>query len=152
MRIPTIPTLDGIDQNTQRVLQAIKAVIEVREGRLAENSGERFIRLSEFEAVPNWNDADLINSWVNYGTPYANAGYNRDRGMVFLRGAIKTGTVGTVAFILPVGFRPKFTVLAAVCSNAGFGQVTVAATGEVTPITPSSNVIVSLDTVRFSYY
>ena len=61
-----------------------------------------------FLTVEDWNAPSLINSWVNYGGAYDTAGYYIDPyGVVHLKGALKTGTSGTVAFVLPTGYRPQ---------------------------------------------
>lgn len=50
----------------------------------------------------------LLNSWVNFGSVYLDAGYYKDSlGRVHLQGLIKNGTVPNNAFVLPVGYRPS---------------------------------------------
>ena len=58
------------------------------------------------------------NGWANY-TPgtYPSAGYYKDRGRVYLTGLVKGGTVGAVAWNLPVGYRPPLFVHL-VCASA----------------------------------
>lgn len=54
-----------------------------------------------------WIAPTLLNSWANYGSTYATAGYLKDPlGFVHLKGAIQTGASGTSAFTLPAGYRP----------------------------------------------
>lgn len=54
-----------------------------------------------------WIAPSLTNSWVNYGAPYALAGYMRKNGIVYLQGLVKLGAVtGVPIFTLPPGFRP----------------------------------------------
>lgn len=49
----------------------------------------------------------FANSWVNYGSTNAVAGFRKDAlGWVTLQGLIKNGTAGQPAFTLPVGWRP----------------------------------------------
>jgi hypothetical protein len=49
----------------------------------------------------------LINSWANTGGANLNAGYWKDPfGMVHIHGIISGGAASTVAFVLPVGYRP----------------------------------------------
>lgn len=55
-------------------------------------------------------DATLENSWVNYGSPYANVGYWKDgKGYLHMEGLCSNGTqsAGTVVFTLPSGYRPS---------------------------------------------
>lgn len=47
----------------------------------------------------------LLNSWVNYGSPYATAGYTKIAGVVYLRGLIRFGVIGDPAFQLPPRYR-----------------------------------------------
>lgn len=55
-----------------------------------------------------WTSPTLINSWTNFGSPYALAGYYKDGlDIVHLRGLIKGGSVGTTIFALPIGYRPS---------------------------------------------
>ena len=100
-----------------------------------------------------WTDvSSFLNSWVNYASgSYANAAYKLGPGStVTLRGLIKSGTVNSSAFTLPVGYRPSTNLLFAVGSNAAFGLVQVQSSGNVVPITPSNNTYVSLDSIIFS--
>jgi len=56
-----------------------------------------------------WTAATLINSWANTaGNEAQYQKVNNDR--VFVTGRITTGSAGTVAFVLPSGFRPAFKV------------------------------------------
>jgi hypothetical protein len=61
----------------------------------------------------------LLNSWVNYGSSYQDAAFYKDPfGYVHIIGLIKNGTINTVAFTLPVGYRPVYNVVAATrCYN-----------------------------------
>jgi hypothetical protein len=76
------------------------------------------------------------NSWVNYDTsPGRSAFFYRDRGRVYLGGVIKTGASNTVAFTLPVGYRPLIgNVSFAVNSSGAAAQVSIDSSGNVTPI------------------
>lgn len=61
--------------------------------------------------LPAWIAPSLTNSWVNFGTPYALAGYYLEpSGTVRLRGMLKGGAVSTIALTLPVGYRPEYTM------------------------------------------
>lgn len=72
------------------------------------------------------------NGWVNYDTRIARF-RKYDDGRVRLEGIIKSGTVATAAFTLPVGYRPVTPAeLYFPCvSNAVFCQVNIAPNGNV---------------------
>lgn len=91
----------------------------------------------------------LTNGWANFGAPNGNASYYRDQfGVVRLAGVIKSGGIGSAAFVLPANCRPAATVRLATESNGALGVLTVDAAGNVTPAT-GSNVKFSLDGVTF---
>lgn len=72
------------------------------------------------------------NSWENYGGTNASASYYKDAfGRVHLKGTIKTGVSGTVAFTLPAGYRPQEAEIFAVVANGALGVVTVNPDGTV---------------------
>jgi hypothetical protein len=57
-----------------------------------------------------WITPTFINSWANFGSGFEAAGYLKDPfGFVHLKGVITGGSAGTVAFVLPAGFRPGAT-------------------------------------------
>ena len=146
-KLPQIPAITK--ENVPAVLQAIKDIIELRSGQRPEAAGSQFITKDTFEANPVWQAPVFVNSWVNYGSGFNNAGFTKDRsGVIRLRGLIKSGTVTASAFVLPVGFRPAQQHLFAVISNGAIGRVDVQADGEVV-ITAGSNVYVSLDNIAF---
>jgi hypothetical protein len=53
-----------------------------------------------------WVSPTLLNSWVNWGSPYQGLQYRKVGDIVHLRGLVKFGTVATTIFTLPSGFRP----------------------------------------------
>ena len=66
------------------------------------------------EDVDGWADwiavsggIGFANSWVNYAAGYNDAEYRKHSdGSVQVRGMVKSGTAGSVAFTLPSGYRP----------------------------------------------
>ena len=145
-KIPQIPAITS--GNATVVLQALKEIIEIRNGQRG-NGDDAYITRGEYEAEPVWEVPVLVNSWVNFGLGYNNAGYTRDRsGVVRLRGRIKSGTLPASAFLLPVGYRPINDNLFAVDSNSAYGMVWVKSGGDVY-INNGSNVSVSLDGISF---
>lgn len=103
--------------------------------------------------VQAWIDiVTFDNSWVNYSSTYAPAGYYKDPwDVVHLRGMIKDGTVGAIngtAFTLPAGYRPEYDLKFAVSSDNAFGEVQVRPAGYVVMLT-GSNVFFDLAPVSF---
>ena len=89
------------------------------------------------------------NGWINYSSAYNSAGFYKSMGRVYLKGLIKTGSVGNTAFTLPEGYRPEYENLFSVLSNGAAGRVDIFADGTVKPITPSNNTWVQLDGISF---
>lgn len=89
------------------------------------------------------------NSWVNFGGGPDTIAYMKDAlGFVHVRGAMKSGTINTTAFTLPVGYRPGNTVAFATTSNNLFGSITVDSSGNVNP-NVGSNVFVYTSVICF---
>ncbi len=92
----------------------------------------------------------LLNSWVNFGSSYVDAGYLKDQfGFVRLRGVVKSGTVTAIIFQLPAGYRPSKDIFKAVSSNGAFGLVTIDSAGNVIA-SSGSNSWFSLDEISFA--
>lgn len=107
-------------------------------------------REPEFRRIGSTGSPTFENSWVNFGAGWQVAGFWRDAfGWVHLRGLIKSGTVGSNAFTLPPGYRPKLSEAFGVDSNSAYGRVEVLADGSVIPKTPSNNAYVSLSGIKF---
>lgn len=53
----------------------------------------------------------LQNGWLWYGAPYPPPRFCRRGGVVYIQGMVKTGTLNSVIFTLPVGFRPDSQLL-----------------------------------------
>jgi hypothetical protein len=98
-----------------------------------------------------WSAPALVNGWVNFGSSYnySTVGYRKLGDMVWLKGLLKSGTVGAVMFTLPVGYRPLARCGFAIESNNAFGRVDVQPDGTVFTVL-ASNVFVSLDGIVFS--
>lgn len=97
-----------------------------------------------------WTTPTMQNSWVNYDSAnFSPAGYEKDAdGIVYLRGFIKTGTIGSAAYTLPVGSRPSKTILREAATSSGIGRVDIFASGAVVPVS-GSNGWFSLDGITF---
>lgn len=105
-----------------------------------------------------WTDATLGNSWVNFGSGYANGGYRLDKeGYVHLRGAIKSGTTtdATLLFTLPVGSRPaNIMIMLAPClagttPNGGMCQLLLGTDGTVRIYAAPGNGFLCFDGLTF---
>ena len=92
------------------------------------------IALKADAAFPGWTAPTFQNSWTNFGGGYSNAGYYKDAfGRVYLRGLIKSGTIGAAAFTLPAGYRPPGDERFFVESNGGGSILVVDSSGSVSP-------------------
>jgi len=81
-----------------------------------------------------WTGVTFSNGWNNM-SGWSPVQYRKMGDMVYLRGNATGGTVGTVAFTLPVGFRPpghlSFTIPMLTGSVWGFGYLEQLSTGVV---------------------
>jgi hypothetical protein len=111
--------------------------------------------VSQVTTIPNWTVATLVNSWAQYGGSYAYAAYTKQpNGLVLLRGAVKSGTTGTIMFNLPTGYRPQYdAAFASVDGNNNHCTVVARADGTVVLLASTGYTVntafISLDVVRF---
>ena len=104
------------------------------------------VLLSSGEA---WTAPTLTNAWINFGGTLGTAAYRKDAmGFVHLKGVVKSGTIGSAIFELPVGYRPAGDTRFPVVSNNAFGVCAISSAGSVVP-TVGSNVSFSLDGITF---
>lgn len=94
-----------------------------------------------------WQTPTLLNGWVNFGAGYTQAAYRRVGNKVILRGLIKTGS--SIAFTLPVGYRPTALHHLSTVSYSGVATVNVYSDGTVNFGTGASTTWTSLDGVEF---
>jgi len=91
----------------------------------------------------------LINSWVNKGGGDKTAVYWKDMmQIVHLEGTISSGVIGTVAFNLPVGYRPGANLSYPIVSYGLFGYITIFSDGRVY-VSVGDTRAVDLNTVSF---
>jgi hypothetical protein len=98
-----------------------------------------------------WIAPTFQNAWTNFGAPYLNAGYRKVADHVFLRGVVKSGTVGsgTPVFTLPSGYRPAVQFIVACATNNNvIGRWNVGTDGTVA-LNTGSNVWAMLDGLCF---
>lgn len=103
-------------------------------------------------ATEAWTAPTLVNSWVNYGSGYNNAGYYKDSfGIVHIRGLIKSGTTssGTTLFTLPSGYRPTAEYIIACTSAGGYVEIRVDTSGNVKGFAGLNSIYTSLDGIHF---
>lgn len=94
------------------------------------------------------NIGSFTGGWTNLGSPESNTAYKRKLNVVRLRGAVKTGSLSSAAFTLPVGYRPAGQRYFAVVANNAFGAVRIDANGDVVP-TAGDTTWVALDNISF---
>ena len=91
-----------------------------------------------------WTRPTFVNNWVDYEAlapgVSRNAMFAKDErtGVVYMRGLIKTGAIYTVAFTLPMGYRPPWQLHIVTTSNSLFGHLVIGADGTVNPSVGSS--------------
>lgn len=90
------------------------------------------------------------NAWVNHLAGYRTAAFYKDQfGVVYLKGLVKNGVIGSKIFTLPLGFRPvQDQVLHATVSNSAIGRVDIGTDGGVYPQL-GNNAWFSLEGVSF---
>ncbi|MNI71082.1 hypothetical protein D3C73_1269390 [compost metagenome] len=152
---PTIPcTIIGSYTDNE------KALIDTIVDRL-QNNNERISVIENKKAdkdTPKWIEPTLLNGWVVRDTSLSNPGYFKDsQGYVHIRGVVSSGAMNTSLFILPKGFRPKFTYVYMVGANIDggsdvLGRVNISIDGRVSilpisGITLTSTGWVSLDNI-----
>ncbi len=94
--------------------------------------------------IPAPTAPTLLNSWVNAGGANMVAGYWKDAyGVVHLQGFVQSGTVASIIFTLPTGYRPTAKIF--FYSNDG---ITVEANGDVTSAGPTGSHILDGFTFR----
>lgn len=99
---------------------------------------------AEQTKIANLDDGTYItptmqNGWINYSTTYQYAGYRKDEsGTVHVKGLVKSGTVNTSVFTLPVGYRPAYNHIFPSDSNSAIERVDAYADGRIMAYTASN--------------
>ncbi len=106
----------------------------------------RIAPLDPLHVIGGSGEPGFAGAWVNYDSRVA-AFYRRGE-RIYLQGVVKSGTVGSAIFTLPLGYRPAHTHIFPVVANDLFGAVHVAETGAVTHYL-GSNVYVDLAPINF---
>jgi len=97
-----------------------------------------------------WIAPTLLNSWVNFGSGFNDAGYMKDSlGFVHLRGLVKDGVLSSNdIFILPASYRPANQAINITISNNLIGRVDIATDGGIQAVS-GDNAWVTLDGITF---
>lgn len=93
--------------------------------------------------LAEWQRPTYSNSWVDFSGSIIGRYQKLPSGLVVSSGAIKSGTLNTVAFTVPAAYRPDQDVNLAAESN-GYGKMRIEADGDVVPVA-GDNSIFSLD-------
>lgn len=138
LNLPNLQLLAaGLPPDMQRVLGAALRA----QDKLNRDISDALTALS----VWTWQRPQLLNDWQDFSSTLVARYTKTAAGFVVLSGAIKSGTVGSTAFTLPVGFRPGQDLNLAPWS---FGETPskffVGPDGSVQPLV-GSNVIFFLD-------
>jgi microcystin-dependent protein len=76
-----------------------------------------------YDPIPidtGWITPAFVNGWVNYDpTTYSVAKYRKIGNVVYVSGLVKSGTLNTDIFILPVGYRPARNLHFATAQSPG---------------------------------
>lgn len=107
-------------------------------------------------STPVWTNATLVPSWQNYDGGYPWAGYQKDAfGVVRLTGLVRWGAVGSVIFVLPVGYRPTIDHIYVAWADGGTARVDTKPWGDVMLVAygpGGNNGFVSLDGISFATF
>ena len=94
--------------------------------------------IASLQAVDTWHEVGAVdepvfeNSWVNFGAGYYDLSFFKDAlGWVHIRGMVKLGTVGTIIFTLPAGYRSSGNIQVPTVCNDLFGSLFINTLGEV---------------------
>lgn len=87
---------------------------------------------------PGWTDVVFQNGWQPGGLFSSDHIYTRRGSWVFVEVVMKNGTMGTVAFTLPVGYRPTMQLIFSAngdlfTADPGQEDYRIYPTGEVIP-------------------
>ena len=99
--------------------------------------------------TPIWTAPTLLNSWVNYGSGNAAAGYTKVGNRVEVKGLVRSGTVTANIFTLPTGYRPAEPLRFATISNNALGRINILTDGSVDSSSINDNTWLSLDGIAF---
>ncbi len=125
----TLLKVNGTDYNTR--VAAIEADVSTAKGKITALEAKEATKANKAQEA--WITPTLLNSWTQADATDMPVRYRKDEfGIVHLSGRLSGGTADTVAFTLPVGYRPSKRVgFACYTSSGTHGKAYVLATGEV---------------------
>lgn len=83
--------------------------------------------------IPAWQTPNImLNGWLPFSSIPVR--FTKYLGLVFVTGAMTSGTIGQSAFTLPVSYRPQYDVNLAVESNDAYAKLRVEPSGVVVPV------------------
>lgn len=93
----------------------------------------------------------LLSSWENYGSSFVPARfYKNTMGEVIIEGLLKNGASNTIAFELPIGYRPEYTLNFVIVNGAtAIGMCQVSASGAVKIFITATATDVSISGISF---
>lgn len=91
------------------------------------------------DAFPDtgWLSPTYANGWVDFGSP--GSAYRRIAGLVVVRGLVKSGTLNSTIFTLPVGFRPGAFLIFPSSSGQTFSETRLLTDGTLSQSGGSTN-------------
>ena len=117
-----------------------EGLIIFQEYRDYQNNGV-YTRVSYGGTWTTWKNVNVLktgailqNGWSNYSSTagsFAQATYRKEKGIVYIEGLVKGGTIGTAIFTLPPNCRPSGHLILPIISNNVFGKMTVNLLGGV---------------------
>lgn len=96
-----------------------------------------------------WISVTFENSWVDYGSGFEPCAYRKIGDEVFLKGLMKSGTVGASAFTLPPGYRPAASNIFAIQATEVGKRIDIGVTGAVIIAAGATNSYVSISGISF---
>jgi hypothetical protein len=134
----TATWIDVIEFDTETVTQFAVGP----QGPVGPTGGNATVPMDTWHLVNAAGEPTFQNSWVNYGAPYGNARFRKfPDGKVRLAGLIKNGANSTVAFTLPIGYRPPYTISLPGITSGDAAMMQIAADGTVMPVNIGSSTV-----------
>lgn len=111
--------------------------------------GRKHMKIEVPNAIGATTQPAFENGWANFAGYQVARFWKDPMDLIHLEGVIALGTVGAAAFTLPAGYRPGIAVMFGTISNSTIGRIDINILGQVVPLSPSSNVWVSLNGLSF---
>lgn len=100
-----------------------------------------------------WTTATLINGWVSLYPPTPVRFRKTSTKLVVIQGHLKSGTSGSVAFVLPAGYRPDVDLSFPMSVDGYMSRCFIySATGNVLPINMTDGRVVASAEINAIFY